>query len=133
MTTEPPTYRPIGEVKTKTPAGVKTVARWGQCPERNCRVAVAVKRDHQRFHSLGESGGFAFSDSAIETMAGLGIRRVLIAEPESNGVYEYYFRRFLTGDPVPASMIEHESDPQTWVDRADPDYLWAGHAEVLHG
>jgi hypothetical protein len=127
-----PTVSIYGNIKIRTPDGARVVARWGQSPELGARVALADKREHHRIHKLGDDGAFAFSTEALDLMTGIGVRRILIREPDTGDVYDYGIEDFTEwGEPVPPDVLDHEDDPQTWVDRADPLDYYPGHAGAV--
>jgi len=117
-----PRVKAVGRVRIQTPDGENTVARWGQSPELNERVAILHRDCHQRIHKLGTEGAFAISNKGLDIMTSLGVRRLFFKEPDTGDVYEYKIEDFTEwGERVPDNICEYpKADPQTWVDRADP-------------
>lgn len=93
-------------------------------------VYTTLRRGHH-FYSKGM--GYAISDSILARCERHGVARIFVhegAEPDDD-VHEFSAADYYNGTPVPASDLETERDPQTYVHIDEQLHEWSNFARAL--
>jgi len=81
-----------------------------------------------RSHFYREGGGYAVSDSILESLEKHHVSRILVhtgTDEESFDAYEFAIRQYTAdGKDVPGHWLEDESDTQTYVPVGDALHEW---------